>query len=99
MRRSLPWAVAALGLALVVVGVTVAWPTAGPGEVTYEATYEPLLPSGSAHRSSLELTVDGTVTWFNAGDLAGAGVALVGALLLAAAGGWALGVRAARAGG
>ncbi len=93
MRRALPWVVTALGLALVVVGVAVAWPTGAPGTVTYGGSYEPLLPAGRAYTSTLELTVDGTVTWWTAGDLTGAGLAVLGALVLAAVAGWALGRR------
>ncbi len=98
MRRVLPWAVAASGLALVVLGVLVARPTAGPGTVTYGGSYEPLVPPGRAYTSTLEVTLDGTVTWWTTGDLVGPALAGLGALVLAAVGGWALGRRAARPG-
>ncbi len=49
MRRALAWAVAALGLLLVVVGVAVARPTGTPGTVTNGGSHEPLLPAGRAH--------------------------------------------------
>lgn len=96
MRRALPWTVAGLGLALLVGGVVLAWPAGGPRTVTYGGSHEPL-STGRAYSSTLELTLDGTLTWWTAADLAGAGLAVLGALLLAVAGGWALGRRSVRA--
>ncbi len=97
MRRALPWVVAASGVLLVALGVAVAWPSGGPTTLTYGGSHEPLLPAGSAYESTVELTLDDTLTWWTAGDLAGAGLAVLGALVLAAIGGWVLGRRSARA--
>jgi hypothetical protein len=95
VRRVLPWAVTALGLALVVTGIVVSWRENRPGTVVYGGGYAPLTP-GSAYESSLELTYDRVDVLWTAGHLVGAGLAVAGALVLAAVGGWALGRRTAR---
>jgi hypothetical protein len=95
VRRVLPWAVAALGPALVVAGVAVFWRENRPGTVVYGGGYAPLTPS-SAYESSLELTVGQVDVLWTAGHLVGAGLVVAGALVLAAVGGWALGRRTGR---
>ncbi|MGY1793875.1 hypothetical protein ACI796_07810 [Geodermatophilus sp. SYSU D00525] len=97
MRRVLPWAVAALGLALAVAGVAVFWwtNTRPPSSAGWTA-YAPLEEVEAAFESTLTLTSGpGTVVW-GTGHLVGAGLAVAGALVLAAVGGWALGRRSAR---
>ena len=95
MRRALPWAVAALGLALVIAGVAVFWRANVPGTVVYGGSYAPLTPT-RAYESSLELTfADVDVLW-SSENLLGAGLAVLGALVLAGVGGWALGRRSGR---
>lgn len=98
MRRALPWTVAGLGLVLVVTGVAVFWWTNTRVAVsTGWSTYAPLEEVDSAYESTLTLTFDrGWLVW-DTGHLAGAGLAVLGALLLAVAGGWALGRRSVRA--
>ena len=99
MRRALPWAVAVLGAALAVAGVAVFWwtNTRSP-TVTHDGSYAPLLPADSAYESRLTLTFDGGAVLWETGHLVGAGLLVAGALVLAAAGGWALGRRSARGG-
>ncbi len=96
MRRALPWAVAALGLALAVAGVAVFRRADHPGTLTYGASYEPLLPTDRAYESTLELAFDRTEVLWTAGHLVGAGLLVAGALVLAALGGWVLGRRSGR---
>ena len=94
MRRAIPWAVAALGTALALAGVAVFWWTnARPPTVTYGGSYAPLT---EAYDSTLTLTSDGATVLWTRGHLVGAVLLVAGALLLAAAGGWALGRRSAR---
>ncbi|MGX5657060.1 hypothetical protein ACWKWC_19965 [Geodermatophilus nigrescens] len=99
MRRALPWAVAALGPALVVTGIAVFWWTsAHPVPPSGWGAYAPL-EADAAYESRSTLTVDsGWVSW-SGGHLTGAGLAVAGALVLAATGGWALGRRSGRRAG
>ena len=83
MSRLLPWLVAALGAALVAVGLTLfgvgAFVTDGSrGTVVYSASYEPL--------------PDAVVLWA-ARQLYGLGITSSGLLVLAGLGGWLLGRR------
>lgn len=99
MRRALPALLIALGTVLVGAGVGVFWRTnTGPGGTTtvYDGSYAPLEPDGP-YQSRLTLTFDErwTVLW-TGGHLAGALLAVVGLLLLAATGGWLLGRRSRR---
>ncbi|MGY1821820.1 hypothetical protein [Geodermatophilus sp. SYSU D00079] len=96
MRRAAPWLAAGAGTALVVAGVVVSWWAGTARWVTYGGSYTPLVPGApSAYESRLELDLDGTVlwTWRHA---AGAGLVVLGLLVLAAVGGWLLGRRAGR---
>ncbi|MGY1650481.1 hypothetical protein [Geodermatophilus sp. SYSU D01119] len=97
MRRALPWGVAALGLVLVVAGVAVFWRENLPGTVTYGGSYAPLTPT-RAYESSLQLSFDRVDVLWTYRHLAGAGLAVLGALVLAGVGGWALGRRSGRRG-
>jgi hypothetical protein len=96
VRRAAPWLTAGAGTALVVAGVVVFWWANTARWVTYGGSYEPLVPGApSAYESRLVLGVDGAVlwTWRHA---AGAGLVVLGLLVLAAVGGWLLGRRAGR---
>ncbi|NEK58388.1 hypothetical protein GCU56_10945 [Geodermatophilus sabuli] len=97
MRRAAPWVVAGLGGLLAVAGVVVFWLANTATWTVYGGSYAPLVPEGSpaAYQSRLVLGVDGSVlwTWRHA---AGAGLLVLGLLLLAAVGGWALGRRSGR---
>jgi hypothetical protein len=85
VRRPLPWLVAALGGALVVVGLTLfdiaAWfVDSDDATVVYSGSYGPL--------------PDDTVVMWTARQLAGLGLTALGLLLLTGLGGWLLGSRA-----
>jgi heme/copper-type cytochrome/quinol oxidase subunit 1 len=97
MRRALPWLVAALGVVLVVLGVLVfAAANAAPPDFGWSA-YAPLEETTTAYRSAITFAGPGTVLWTR-GHVVGAGLAVLGALVLAGVGGWALGLRAGRRG-
>jgi hypothetical protein len=97
VRRVAPWLVAGLGAALVVGGVAVFWLANTATWTAYSGSYAPLAPEGSpaAFSSRLVLGVDGSVlwTWRHA---AGAGLLVLGLLVLTGVGGWALGRRSGR---
>lgn len=96
MRRPLPWAVALLGLALVVGGVALYVAGDQPVDLGWSsATPAPAPPD--AYQSRLELTFSGgaEVLWTQPSTI-GAGLALLGLLVLAALAGWAVGVRSSR---
>jgi hypothetical protein len=94
VRRAVPGLVAALGVLLVLTGLVLVG-TAGADPVTaYDGTYAPLADSG-AYRSVLTLTVEGALVWTRT-QVVGAGVAVLGLLLLAAVAGWLLGLRVGR---
>jgi hypothetical protein len=90
MRR-LPVLLAALGWALVAVGITVFWWANQPGEPMDFAwsAYTPLPPRESV---PVFLAGGGTVLW-TPRHLLGAGLVVVGLLLLAALAGWWFGRR------
>jgi hypothetical protein len=97
VRRPLPWLVGGLGALLLVGGIAVfaLANSAGFGWTAYTASYAPLEPE-DAYSSALSLTFsDGAVLWTR-GHLLGAGLALLGLLVLVGLGGWFLGRRAAR---
>ncbi|MFW3169127.1 hypothetical protein [Geodermatophilus sp. CPCC 206100] len=100
MSRAAPWAVTAVGLALVAAGAVVFRLANTATWTAYSGSYAPLVPEGSpaAYRSELVLSVDGSVlwTWRHA---AGAGLVVLGLLVLAGVGGWALGRRSRRRAG
>jgi hypothetical protein len=94
MRRALPWIVAGLGVVLVAAGVAV-FAAANRGPVDFGwASYGPLEPSQSAYQSALTFS-EGTVLWTGEHVL-GAGLLVLGLLVLAGVGGWLLGRRAGR---
>jgi hypothetical protein len=94
VRRAAPWLTAAAGAALVVAGVLVFWAANRSGWVVHGGSYAPLVPA-EASESRPDLGLDGTVLWTGR-HAAGAGLAVLGLLLLAAVGGWALGRRSGR---
>ncbi|MGY1723724.1 hypothetical protein [Blastococcus sp. SYSU DS0533] len=103
MRRGAPWAVGVLGAALLVAGVLTftAANRVGPPEfgwTTYTGSYAPYQPVDEAYASELTLSFDGWSVLWTGGHLAGVGLAVVGLLVLAVLGGWALGRRAPRGG-
>lgn len=96
MRRRLPAVLAALGAALVVAGVivfAVANRAGTPLEVGWSA-YTPL-PAEVAYRSDATVVLGDrwSVLWTGA-HLLGAGLVVLGLLVLTAVGGWVLGRRA-----
>lgn len=99
MRRALPWAVAAAGIALAVTGVVLfalanAWPP--EGEFGWTA-YEPLEPGDPVpYRSGLTLTTDQWAVTWTGGHVLGAGLVVLGLLILVGLGGWLLGLRRGR---
>jgi glyoxylase-like metal-dependent hydrolase (beta-lactamase superfamily II) len=98
MNRAAPALLATLGGLLVVVGVAVFWRTntRDAGWTAYTGSYAPLVPADSAYESRLTLSFDGgwTVLW-TGGHLAGAGLVVLGLLLLTGIAGWWLGRRSA----
>ncbi|RBY85699.1 hypothetical protein [Blastococcus sp. TF02A-30] len=96
MRRTVPWLVALVGAALLVAGVVVFAVAGHPPERTFfSGSYEPLAELDSAYRSSLTLGFDSAVLW-SRGQLVGAGLAMVGLLVLTGLAGWLLGRRTRR---
>jgi heme/copper-type cytochrome/quinol oxidase subunit 1 len=94
VRRAVPWLVAGLGAALVVAGVLVfAAANRGPMDFGW-ASYAPLQETQSAYLSAVTFA-GGTVVWTGQHVL-GAGLLVLGLLLLTALGGWLLGVRTGR---
>lgn len=98
MRRAGPLVVAGAGTALVLVGVVVfTFANSGPfGGTRHTGSYAPLEPGADAYESELSLTFDGSVLW-TWGQAAGAGLVVLGLLVLAALAGWWLGRRGGRA--
>jgi hypothetical protein len=95
MRRALPWVVGASGAALLVAGVVVfaLANSAGFGWTAYTASDAPLEPG--AFTSDLTLTFsDGAVLW-SWTHAFGAGLVVLGLLVLVGLGGWFLGRRSA----
>ncbi|HLM04311.1 MAG TPA: hypothetical protein VK402_03860 [Blastococcus sp.] len=95
MRRAVPGILAFLGLALVMAGIAV-FAAANHASVpdfgwTSYAPLEPQVP-GPFDTSTYAYAPDWTVLW-TAGHLAGAGLAVLGLLVLAGVCGWALGRR------
>ncbi|MGY1779551.1 hypothetical protein [Geodermatophilus sp. SYSU D01036] len=97
MRRALPWLVAGLGVTLTVAGVAVFWWTNTRPPSGYGWTaYAPLEEVDPVHESTLTLTSGPGSVVRDTGHLVGAALAVAGALVLAAVGGWVLGRRSAR---
>lgn len=103
MRSTLSLAAGVLGLLLCAAGAVV-FTLATRGGTTTDAgwtAYTPLGPTDlAAYRSVLTLNFSDrwTMLW-TGGHLLGAALAVVGLLLLAGVGGWALGRRSARSSG
>jgi hypothetical protein len=91
MTRALPWGIAVLGTALLLGGVLLVV-TGAPAPRDFGWTSYAPLPS-SARRSELVLSFpDGTVLW-TVRQAIGAGLAVLGLLVLVGLGGWLLGRR------
>ena len=97
MRRLVPGLVALTGYALVLVGVVVFNLANVVDRPPYDfgwSAYAPLEETQSAYQSALTYTfVDGGTVLWTGGHLVGAGLAVLGALVLAGVGGWWLGRR------
>jgi hypothetical protein len=93
VSRAWPWVVGALGAVLVVAGVGL-FALANSADVGW-TSYVPLDPAASA--TGPLVFADGTVWWTRQHAL-GAGLAVLGLLVLAGLGGWFLGRRSARRG-
>jgi heme/copper-type cytochrome/quinol oxidase subunit 1 len=97
VRRAVPWLVALLGAALVVAGVVV-FASANRGPVDFGWTaYAPLEQTRDAYQSVVSFTDGATVLWTGQHVL-GAGLLVLGLLVLVGAGCWLLGRRAGRRG-
>jgi heme/copper-type cytochrome/quinol oxidase subunit 1 len=97
VRRVLPGIVAAFGVVLVFTGVAVfAAANTGPADFGWSSytPLEPQMPDPFATSTFVSAT-DRTVLWTTE-HLLGAGLVVLGALLLAAVGGWLLGRRGGR---
>jgi hypothetical protein len=93
VSRDLPWAVGVSGLGLVVGGVALFVVGNRQAEVGWTA-YGPDLGASDAYESRLQLTfIDGPVVLWTWTSALGAGLALLGLLLLAALTGWVVGRR------
>ena len=107
MRRVQPGVLALLGFVLLVAGVTVFNVVdrgpADTGWTAYTGSYAPLeegeprryVEMDEAYTSELTVSLDGVLPW-TAGHLLGAGLVVVGLLLLAALAGWWFGRRQGR---
>jgi hypothetical protein len=97
VRRILPAVVAGLGVVLVLTGIAVfAAANTGPADFGW-SSYAPLEPqmTDPFATSTFVPATDWAVLWTTE-HLLGAGLVVLGALLLAAVGGWLLGRRAGR---
>ena len=96
MRRALPWLVGALGGALVLAGVVVfaLANSAGVGWTAYTASYAPLERAGDAGAVGLTFS-EGAVLWVPQHAL-GAGLVVLGLLVLVGLAGWVFGRRSRR---
>jgi hypothetical protein len=97
VRRVVPGIVAALAVVLVLTGIAVfAAANSGPADAG-RTGYAPLEPGtpGPFDTTTYVSAPDRAVLW-TAGHVLGAGIVVVGVLLLAAVGGWLLGRRAGR---
>ncbi|TFV90838.1 hypothetical protein E4P40_06805 [Blastococcus sp. CT_GayMR20] len=91
-----PLLVGALGWVLVAAGSTVFWVADQPGDAgwtAYSGSYQPLPAGDEAYRSELVLGLDGAVLWTGT-HLLGAGLLVLGLLVLAGLAGWLFGRRA-----
>ena len=94
MRRALPWLIAGSGAVLVEAGIAV-FATAGhePSDFGWSA-YAPLEPT-QAPSATYTFVDSATVLWTGQ-HLLGAGLLVLGLLVLAGVGGWLLGLRTGR---
>jgi heme/copper-type cytochrome/quinol oxidase subunit 1 len=97
MRRLVPGVIALAGYVLVLVGVVVFNLAGVVDQPPYDfgwSAYAPLEETRSAYQSALTYaSVDGGTVLWTGGHLVGAGLAMLGALVLAGVGGWLLGHR------
>jgi heme/copper-type cytochrome/quinol oxidase subunit 1 len=95
VRRAVPWLVALLGAALVVAGVVV-FAAANRGLVDFGWTaYAPLEQTQQAYQRAITFTDSATVLWTGQ-HLLGAGLLVLGLLVLIGVCCWLLGRRAGR---
>ena len=97
MRRVLPWLLAVLGAALVAAGAAV-FAAANRDAADFGwSSYAPLEQTERASRSAILYTFsDGTTMLWTGQHLLGAGLVVLGLLVLAGVGGWLLGRRGGR---
>lgn len=96
MRRALPWLSLGLGVLVLAAGVAVFW-TANALPRGWTA-YAPLEPGESpAYTSTLAISFDGGSVLWTGRHLLGAGLGVLGLLILVGTAGWLLGRRAGRA--
>jgi heme/copper-type cytochrome/quinol oxidase subunit 1 len=94
VKRAVPWLLVGAGAALAVAGVLVfAAANRGPLDFGW-SSYAPLQETQTPYLSAVTFS-DGTVVW-TAQHLLGAGLLVLGLLVLTGAGGWLLGRRAGR---
>ena len=97
MRRALPWLLLGCGAVLALAGVLVfAAANRGPADFGWTA-YAPLQKVGADYVNAVTFS-DGSVLW-TAQHLLGAGLLVLGLLVLTGAGAWLLGRRAGRRAG
>ena len=95
MRRAVPWLIAALGAALVVAGVVVfAAANRAPLDFGW-SSYGPLTHHMAGYRGAVTFA-DGVEVLWTAEHLLGAGLLVLGLLVLTGVGGWLLGRRSGR---
>jgi hypothetical protein len=97
MRRALPWLLTGLGAVLVAAGAVV-FTAANRGAADFGwSSYAPLEQTGRTARSAIIYTFsDGTTVLWTGQHLLGAGLVVLGLLVLAGVGGWVLGRRGGR---
>jgi hypothetical protein len=102
MRRAVPWLVVGLGAVLIAAGAAV-FAAANRGAADFGAadfgwsSYAPLEQTERAYRSAITYTFsDGTTVLWTGQHLLGAGLIVLGLLVLTGVGGWLLGRRMGR---
>jgi heme/copper-type cytochrome/quinol oxidase subunit 1 len=95
VRRAGPWLITVLGAALIVAGVVVfAAAHSGSGDFGWSA-YVPLSQTQERSRNAVTFA-NGVIVLWTGQHLVGAGLLVLGVLVLVGAGGWLLGRRAGR---